>query len=108
MDNYTAAMLGEGTGMLLACLPIYLIGLVAGLFLKSRDPEERAAYAAIGAWMAIYVLAGFGFARSTGTAFSFGAGLFYVPAAIIAFFMLRRHYRNLWSDVDPDLEKTFE
>ena len=106
MDNYTAAMLGKFTGLILACLPIYLIGLLAGLFFKLREPEERAMYAAMVAWVASYILAGFGYARFG--PFNFAAGLLYIPAAIIAFFMLKRHYLRLWRPDDEELERTFE
>jgi len=101
-------MLGEFVGMLAACLPIYLLGLLAGLFVRSMEPEERAMYAAMGAWLATYVIAGFGFARSSGTAFNFAAGFLYIPATVIAFFMLKRHYLRLWRPDDEELERTFE
>src|SRR5437867_4264522 len=101
-----AYLLGTFGGLILACLPIYLIGLLVGLFLKEKEPEERAIYAAIGAWLAAYVLAGFG--KADGGSFRFDAGLFYIPAAIIAFFMLRHHYRRMWKPDDVELERTFE
>ena len=99
-------LVGFFVGAILACLPVYLIGLLVGLFLQSKEPDERAMYAAIGAWLAVYVLSGFGFAN--GGTFRFDAGLLYIPAAVIAFFMLRYHYRRLWRPHDGELERTFE
>jgi hypothetical protein len=106
MNHYIAAMLGTLTGLILSCLPIYFIGLLVGLFFKSKEPEERAMYAALGAWIGIYVIAGFGYAD--GGAFYFPAGLLYIPATIIAFFMLKRHYIRTWQPHDDELERTFE
>ena len=60
------------------------------------------------AWLVAYVIAGFGFARSEGEIFRFYAGLGYIPAAVIAFFMLRRHYRKLWQPDEDELTQTFE
>jgi hypothetical protein len=100
MDNATAAMLGFLTGLVFAALPIYLIGLLIGLALKKHDPEERAMYAAVGAWFAVFFLAAWGFAN--GGSMRWSAGLLYIPAAILAFFLLRRHYFKLWQ---PDEEE---
>jgi hypothetical protein len=101
-----AYLLGTFVGLLLACLPLYLIGLLVGLFLKDKEPEERATYAAIGAWIIIYFLSAWGFAD--GGSLGWSAGLGYIPAAVIAFFMLRRHYRRLWQPNEDELERTFE
>jgi NhaP-type Na+/H+ or K+/H+ antiporter len=100
-------LLGFIFGLLLAALPIYLIGLLAGLLFKAKDPDERAMYAAIDAYLVAYVLAAFGFADEGPIRWS--AGLLYIPAAVIAFMMLRRHYLRLWNAADTEgLEQTFE
>lgn len=108
MGVSTAARLGDITGHIAACVPIYLIGLLAGLLFKSREPHERATWAAIVAGGTAYVIAGFGFARAEGVAFSLIAGVLYVPATVIAFFLLRHHYRRLWRSDDPEVERIFE
>lgn len=98
MDNFTASWLGFGVGLILACLPIYLIGLLVGLAMKAKEPDERALYAALGAWIITYALAGWGFAN--GGPYRFDAGLMYIPAAAIAFLMLRHHYLRMWRPDD--------
>lgn len=87
-------LLGFLVGLLLAALPIYLIGLLIGLLFKSRDPDERAIFAALGAFVLASLLAAWGF--SDGGPMRWSVAFLYVPAAIIAFFMLRRHYLRLW------------
>jgi peptidoglycan/LPS O-acetylase OafA/YrhL len=101
-----AYLVGTYIGLILACLPIYLLGLLVGLFLKDKEPEERAMYAGMGAWLLAYVLAGFG--KADGGSFRFDAGLLYIPAALIAFFMLRHHYRRMWKPDEEELARTFE
>jgi hypothetical protein len=100
MDNSTAAALGEGVGFVLAALPMYLLGLVVGLPFKSKEPKERAAYAAILTWVAVFIL--------TIWSLGFGAGFYYLPAAIVVYFMLKRHYLQLWQPDEDELERTFE
>ena len=100
MDHATAAALGETVGFLFAALPMYLLGLLAGLPFKSKEPQERALYASILVWVAVFLL--------TIWSMSFGAGFYYVPAAIIVYFMLRRHYLRLWEPDADEPEQTFE
>lgn len=101
------ASLGFLFGLVLAALPMYLLGLLSGLAFKSKDPDERAIYSALIAWIVIAAVAGWGFAD--GDSYRWDAGIMYIPAAIIVFFMLRKHYRGLWESADTDeLEKTFE
>ena len=87
-------VLGQLMGLLLAALPLYLLGLLAGLLAKGKEPDERAIYAAMGGWVAAYFIAAWGY--SNGGSLRWDAGLFYIPAAFIAFFMLRHHYRKMW------------
>jgi hypothetical protein len=101
-----AYLLGNFVGLILACLPIYLIGLLVGLFLKKHEPDMRAMYAAMGAWLVVFFLSAWGFGN--GGAMRWGAGLMYIPAVLIAFFMLRHRYRRLWKPDDDELERTFE
>ena len=103
MDNATAGMIGTIVGLFFAALPLYLIGLLIGFFLKKHDPEERAMYAAIGAWFAAYFLAAWGFAN--GGPMNWTAGLLYIPAAILAFLLLKRHYFKMWQ---PDEDEAWE
>ena len=93
-------------GLILASLPIYLIGLLVGLFLKEKEPDERAMFAAMGAWIAVFFISAWGF--SNGQSMQWSAGLMYIPAAFIAFFMLKHHYRRMWRVDEDDLERTFE
>lgn len=101
-----AYLIGTMVGLVFACVPLYLLGLLAGLFFKSKEPDERAMYAAMIGWIAAYVLAGFG--KADGGSFRPDAGLLYIPAAFIAFFMLRHHYRRMWKPDEDELHRTFE
>jgi len=85
-----------------------LVGLLIGLAFKSKEPDERAIYAATFGWLTCSVLAGFGMAD--GGPFRFDASLYYLPGAIFAFFYLRRHYHKMWRDDEDvdELSKTFE
>ena len=97
-----ASLLGTIVGGALACT---LLGLLAGLVFKGKEPGERALFAALAAWVLAGVLAGFGMADRG--SFKFSAILIYLPGAVIAFFYLRWHYRKMWRD-DDALERTFE
>ena len=85
---------GQLIGLLLAALPIYLLGLLVGLFAKDKEPDERAIYAAMGGWVVALFISAWGY--SNGGSLRWNAGLFYIPAAAIAFFMLRHDYRKMW------------
>jgi hypothetical protein len=63
-------------------------------------------YAAIGSWLITFFLSAWGYAN--GGPMRWSAGLMYIPAAVIAFFMLRHHYRRLWKPDEEELERTFE
>lgn len=78
-----------------------LVGLLLGLAFKSKEPTERAAFAAVFAWIISSVLAGFG--MSNGRDFRFEVSLYYLPGAIVAFFYLRLRYGKMWSD-DEEFE----
>jgi hypothetical protein len=106
MDNATAAWLGFLVGLLLACLPLYLLGLLVGLVFKNSDPDERAIYAAGGAWLLTFFISAWGFAN--GGPMRWNAGLYYIPAGIIPFFMLKRHYWKLWQPDEEGLADTFD
>lgn len=92
MDVGTAALLGRLFGLLLAAIPAYFLGLFAGLAFRSKEPDERAIYAAAVSWILMYFISGWGLAD--GGPFRFDAGLLYIPAATIAFFLLRSRYRR--------------
>jgi len=78
-----------------------LVGLLIGLAFKSKEPTERAAFAAVFAWIICSFLAGFG--MSNGRDFRFDVSLYYLPGAIITFFYLRWHYGKMWTN-DEGLE----
>ena len=100
-------VIGAVLGLIIASLPTYLLGLLAGLFFKSKEPDERSIIAALFAWVIVYLIAGLG--RADGGSFRFEAGLPYILSAVLAFFMLRGHYRRMWQPDDLEkLEKTFE
>lgn len=99
MDNAIAAFLGEWFGAIVGgVIWGYLFGLLVGLALKRLEPDERALMAVICAWILVSIVAGFGLAHRG--PFDVTAGLRYLPGAVIAFFMLRRHYWKRWSDED--------
>jgi NhaP-type Na+/H+ or K+/H+ antiporter len=97
MDTRTAATLGDIVGAVIGgILWGYLIGMLIGASLKRLEPDERAAVSVTAAWLVMALIAGFGYAN--GGSFRLGAGLQYIPGAIIAFLLLRRRYWKLWSD----------
>jgi len=94
------AMAGELIGAVIGGLLFtYLFGLLAGLAFKRMYPDERAVAAAICGWVLLAIL----------VAFTMGlfAGVFYAPGSVLAFFMLRRHYRKLWEPDTDELTDTF-
>jgi hypothetical protein len=93
VDNSAAAILGDLIGYVLAAAPMYLVGLLIGLMFKSREPNERAAFAAAITWALVFAL--------TIKSMGFGWGIVYAPAAIIVFLLLKRHYLKLW---EPEAE----
>lgn len=86
--------MGQILGLLAAALPLYLFGLLAGLLAKDKEPDERAIFAAMGGWVIVFFVSAWGYGN--GGAMQWSAGLLYIPAAVIAFFMLRHHYRKAW------------
>lgn len=88
--GYSVGIIVGGT---LACI---LLGLLAGVAFKEKDPDERAIYAALIAWIVSGVLAGFGMAD--GGPFRFAAIAYYIPGAIMALLYLRWHYPKSWQD----------
>jgi peptidoglycan/LPS O-acetylase OafA/YrhL len=92
----TAALLGDIFGYIVGgVIWGYLFGLLAGMAFKRMEPDERAVAAALCAWVILSIVAGFGFAHGNG--FRFDAGFRFVPGLAAAFFLLRRHYRRLWT-----------
>jgi len=77
-------------------IAVWLLGLLCGLAFKSKEPGERALFAALTAWVLAGVLAGFGMAD--GGPFRFDAILLYLPGAILAYFLLKRRYDGEWVD----------
>lgn len=77
----------------------FLFGLLWGKLFKSLQPDGRALLAAVFGWLSVGLLASWGY--SDGGSLQFSAALMYVPGALIAYFFLRRRYRESWvSDED--------
>jgi len=89
-----SSLIGSSIGGFLITL---LIGtLIERFFFRDLKPTQRAAFTIGAAWVLCAFLAGFGFAN--GGSFAYGAGFFYLPGALVSFFLFRRRYQKAWSE----------
>lgn len=73
----------------------YLFGRLFGrLFFREEEPDSKALKAAICAFAASYLMAGWGFANGAGL--NFVVGFLYAPGVFLAYFLLRKDYRKRW------------
>lgn len=99
MGHPYAAFVGELTGALIGgALWTWLFGMLAGLGFKSQEPDRRALAAAFCGWLVLAVVASFGMGTPA-------ASLMYIPGAIFGYLLLRRRYRELWSDDEDAVSK---
>lgn len=94
-----AYSIGTFIGALFA--PVFFSWLLDGILFKSQEPDRRAISVAASVYLVISTIAMFGMAD--GGPLVLGAYLLYLPGALLAWLMLRRKYRKLWQDIDPDV-----
>ena len=98
MDLFIGEVFGSN---LLGALLLYGLGRGFGFILRWRNrPTLRASFAAVLAWATWLLMQMSGPIRT--------ATLLYVPAAIIAFLFLLRHYRKIAAkDTDDAIDEVF-